>query len=270
MISVLICTKNEEENIKRAILSVRDLVNEVGGEIIVLDSGSTDRTVYIAEALGARTYFRPWTNYADQRNYGITLCKGPWILIIDADEELSKELARNILNELKNPKYDVYKICRKVFYLGKFLNHTWYPEWRIRLFKKGLVKFYGSIHEGVNYSGKIGFIKGDLYHYSFKSISHHIEKSIYYAKLFAEIEAKKLKSVKLLKLVGSPLVYFIKFYFLKKGFLDGKRGLIASVISSFYAFMKYAFLYEKNQLDRHFQHNENKEDIKEEGHPNIE
>lgn len=267
MISILILTKNEERNIKRAILSVNDLVRKLEGEIIVLDCGSTDRTVEIAKELGAHTFHREWTSYSDQRNYGLTLCKGPWVFVLDADEEVSAELAKSISEELCNPKYEAYKVCRKVFYLGDFLNYTWYPEWRIRLFKKEVVKFSGNIHERIDYYGKVGKLKGDLYHYSFKDLKHHIDKSIHYAELFSEIEAKRKKSISLIKLIGSPIVYFIKFYILKRGFLDGKRGLIASIISSFYAFMKYAFLYERTLLDKHFQQNERRVDRVEEEDP---
>ena len=171
-LSVIILTRNEEDRIGRAIMSVKVLADEV----IVLDSGSEDKTVDIAKGLGATVYFREFDNFSNQRNFSVKLAKSDWILVLDADEELSEELKISIKRELINPKYDCYFINRKTYFLGKFLNHTLYPEWKLRLFRKGMVIYEGEIHEIVRCFGKKGRLKGDLYHYSFRNF---IEFKIY-------------------------------------------------------------------------------------------
>lgn len=240
MLSVLICTKNEERNIERAIKSVQGLASE----IVVVDSGSTDRTVEIAKSLGAKVFFKDWESYANQLNYGIDLCLGEWLLIIDADEEVSKELKENIKRELENPKYEIYQVCRRTYYLGEFLNHAWYPEWRIRLFKKGRVRFEGALHERAIFEGKVGRLKGDLYHYSFKSLEDQYLKTIRYAKIMAMDMKEKGKKFRWYNLIFNPIWHFIKVYFLGLGFLDGVRGFFVAMSGAIYVFLKYKFLYE--------------------------
>lgn len=239
-LSVLIRTKNEERNIERAIKSVDGLAQE----IVVVDSGSTDRTVDIAKSLGAKVFFREWEGYANQINYGISLCSHEWIFLLDADEELSEELKESIKKELRDPKYEVYEVCRRTYYLGDFLKHAWYPEWRARLFKKGKVFFEGMLHERVVFEGKVGRLKGDLYHYTYKSLEDQYLKAIKYAKIMAQEMKEKGKKFRLYNLIFNPLWYFIKVYFLKLGFLDGVRGFLVAMSGSIYTFLKYKFLYE--------------------------
>ncbi len=240
MLSVLIRTKNEEENIERAIRSVQDLADEV----VVVDSGSTDRTVEIAKSLGAKVFFREWTGYSDQLNYGVGLCGGDWVLVLDADEEVSRELKESIREEIKRPRYEAYEVCRRTCYLGRFLRHAWYPEWRLRLFKKGKVAFEGVLHERVVFEGKVGRLRGDLYHYSFKNLEHQYLKTVKYAKLMAQEAYAKGKKFRLINLLFNPLWHFFKVYLLDLGFLDGKRGLMVAFSGFVYTFLKYKFLYE--------------------------
>ena len=240
MLSVLICTKNEERNIERAIKSVKGLAQE----IIVVDSGSTDRTVEIAKSLGAKVFFKEWEGYANQLNYGISLCSSEWVLVLDADEEVSKELKEGIKRELEKPRYEVYQVCRRTYYLGDFLKHAWYPEWRIRLFKKGKVRFEGALHERAVFKGKSGKLKGDLYHYSFKSLEDQYLKTIRYAKIMAMEMKEKGKRFRGYNLVFNPIWHFIKVYLLKLGFLDGVRGFLVAMSGAIYVFLKYKFLYE--------------------------
>ncbi len=242
-LSIVILTKNEEENIVRAIKSVKDIANE----IIVLDSGSEDRTVEIAESLGAKVFFHPFESYPKQVNNAISLTSNIWIFVLDADEELSDELKTSIKNELKNPRYDCYFVNRRTFFLGKFLNHTLYPEWRLRLFKKGKVKYEGEIHEVVKCFGKIGKLHGDLYHYSFKDFQDFVEKNLRYSRLSAQILYKKGKKSRALDLTFRPVWTFFKFFLLKKGFLDGWRGFTISLSYAFFNLAKYTFLKELSQ-----------------------
>lgn len=240
MLSVVIRTKNEEQNIERAIRSLMELAQE----IIVVDSGSEDRTVDIAKSLGAKVYFKEWEGYANQLNYGISLCSGDWVLVIDADEEVSDRLRESIKKELQNPKYDVYMLCRRTYYLGAFLNHAWYPEWRVRLFRKGRVRFEGKLHEKAIFEGKAGKLQGDLYHYSFESLYDQYIKTVDYAKKMAYIMKEEGRSFKLYNLLFNPFWHFVKVYFLQLGFMDGIRGLFVASSSFIYAFLKYKFLYE--------------------------
>ncbi|MFN3976682.1 MAG: glycosyltransferase family 2 protein [Aquificaceae bacterium] len=240
MLSVLIPTKNEERNIERAIRSVQSLVDE----IIVLDSGSTDRTVEIAKGLGAKVFFKEWEGYPSQLNYGIGLCSGEWVLVLDADEEVSEELREGIKRELENPRYEIYQVCRRTYYLGDFLKHAWYPEWRVRLFKKGKVRFEGALHERAIFEGKAGRLKGDLYHYSFKSLEDQYLKIIKYAKIMAVEMKEKGKRFRWYNLLLNPLWHFMKVYLLKLGFLDGVRGFFVAMSGAIYVFLKYKFLYE--------------------------
>lgn len=246
MLSVLIRTKNEERNIERVIKSVQGLADE----IVVLDSGSTDRTVEIAKSLGAKVFFKEWEGGGNQLNYGVGLCSGEWVLVLDADEEASIELRESIKKELKNPRYEVYKLCRRTFYLGDFLNHAWYPEWRVRLFKKGKVRFEGELHESVIFEGKAEKLKGDIYHYSFKSLEDQYLKVVKYAKTMADVMKKEGKSFRLHNLIFNPLWHFFKVYFLKLGFLDGIRGFFVAMSGAIYVFLKYKFLYELELKDK--------------------
>lgn len=239
-LSVIILTKNEEENIKKVIGSIRELADE----IVVLDSGSEDRTVEIAKSLGAKVFFRNFDNFSSQRNYSLSLANGDWILVLDADEEVSKELRKSIKEELKSPHYDCYLINRKTYFLGRFLEHTLYPEWRLRLFKKGCVKYEGELHEVVRCFGKVGKLKGDLYHYSFKDFKDFLHKNLKYSRASAEILHRKGRRVKNYEIVLRPLWTFFKLYFLKKGFLDGWRGFAVSLSYAFFNLSKYVFLKE--------------------------
>lgn len=241
-LSAIILTKDEEKNISRAINSVKDIVDE----IIVIDSGSTDRTVEIAKNLGANVVFKEWQNFSSQRNFGIQQSKNRWILFLDADEEVSQQLKESIKNEMRNPKFDAYELARKTYYLGRFLEYIWYPEWRLRLFKKDCIVFEGDLHESVRFlkSCKVGRLNGDIHHYSYRDLLHQYIKTVKYARSMAEIYHKNGKKFKPYKLLFSPVFMFVKNYFVKLGFLDGWRGFLVSMSSFFYTFLKYMFLYE--------------------------
>ena len=135
-------------------------------------------------------------------------------------------------------------VCRKTYYLGKFLEHTWYPEWRVRLFKKGLVRFEGDLHEQAIFKGEAHKLKGDLYHYSYESLYHQYEKTLKYAKIMAESHHKKGKKLRIYNLMFNPLWSFFKVYFLQEGFL-------VAFSSFFYTFLKYMFLLELELKAKH-------------------
>ncbi len=243
-LSVAIITYNEEDIIGRTLESVKDIASE----IVVVDSRSTDRTREIAESYGARVYVEDWKGYAGQKNSALEKCTQEWVLFLDADEVVSEELRKSIREELKNPKADGYLINRRTYYMGRLLRYTWQPEWRLRLVLKGAnPRWEGRIHESLFIDGKTAKLKGCLLHFPYKSVKHQIVKGIEFAKIDAEDKFVAEKKVSFTKdIVFRPVWTFLKEFIIKKSFLDGKRGFLIAVIASFYTFMKYSFLYERN------------------------
>lgn len=241
-LSVSIITYNEEDIIGETLSAVKDIANE----IVVVDSGSTDRTVEIAKNLGAKVYIEEWKGYSAQKNSALEKCTQEWILSLDADEVLSEELKKSIIAELENPRADGYLINRRTYYMGKFLKYTWQPEWRLRLVKKSANPIW--VEEPHDYmridSGKVAKLKGDLYHYSYRSFLDHAHKAINLGRLTAVSKYREGKRCGAINIALNPLWAFFKSYLFKGGFLDGYAGFVASFMSMVYTFFKYAFLYE--------------------------
>ncbi|MCX8059571.1 MAG: glycosyltransferase family 2 protein, partial [Aquificaceae bacterium] len=189
--------------------------------------------------------------YPAQLNYGLGLCSGDWVLVVDADEEVSEELRESIRKELESPRYEVYQLCRCTYYLGKFIRHGWYPEWRVRLFRKGRVYFQGELHERPVYTVKSGKLRGDLYHYSYKSLRDQYRKTVEYAEKMARHMHSSGKRFRLYHLILNPLWHFLKVYFFKLGFMEGLRGFLLAVSAFVYTFLKYKFLYELELKQKH-------------------
>ncbi|HDH96448.1 MAG TPA: glycosyltransferase family 2 protein, partial [Proteobacteria bacterium] len=164
-LSVVIIAYNEEANIERALASVA-----WADEIVVVDSGSTDRTVEICRRHGARVIERPWEGFIAQKNFALAQAENEWVLSIDADEEVSPRLAESIKSVLAGDgRFDGYMVKRRVFYLGRWINHCgWYPDWRVRLVRKSKARWVGDqVHETLEVDGAVGRIAdGDLNHYS--------------------------------------------------------------------------------------------------------
>jgi len=239
-ISFVILTKNEEKNIKRAIESIKDIADE----ILVIDSGSTDKTIDIAKSYGANVIFNEWIGYAAQKNFGISKAKNDIVFILDADEELSDEL-KNSLEYFLSSDYEVGIITRRTFYMGDFLKHIWNDEKLIRVFKKDVCKYSGDLHEKVICNHNRYYeLKGYLNHYSFKSLKDQFERTLKYAKTSADIMCKNNKSFHVYNLILNPFWIFFKFFILKAGYKEGIKGFIIAFSGMFYVFMKYAFLYE--------------------------
>ena len=241
-LSVGILTFNSERRIRE----VLDSVKEIADEIVVLDSGSQDRTVEIAESSGARVFFRKFDNFANQKNHLLSLCRGEWVLFIDDDEVVSSELAEEI-KRLKSERApaDGYYLNVLTNYLGKWIRHAWYPDWHLRLAKREKCRWVGDgVHESLKVNGKVGYLKGDLLHYSYESVSQHIKKIDLYTTLYARGAFEKGKRFSLFKLLTSPAGSFIRRYILKRGFFDGFEGFVLSVMASYYSFLKYLKLWE--------------------------
>lgn len=243
-LSAVIITKNEERIIGRCL----DSVLSVADEIIVLDSLSTDNTIDIARARGAKVVQRAWEGYSGSKNYANSLSSYDYILSIDADEVLSAELITSINNFKRNATADACEVNRLTNFCGEWIRHSgWYPEYKIRLFKKGAAQWKGSVHEALDWSQQpsVYRLHGDLLHYSFPTIKSYLAKIQVYASLAAEADFKKGKKYSLiLNGILKPYFMFVRKYFLKLGILDGKAGLIIAVSSAYERFLRYCFFRE--------------------------
>lgn len=239
-ISATIITHDEERNIVRAIESLRCC-----DEILVVDSGSKDRTVELAEKYGARVIESPWPGYAKQKNLAAERATHDWILSIDADEALSEQLEAQIWHLKKQgapPEFDAYTMPRLAQYLGRWIEHSgWYPDRKVRLYRREKAQWVGDfVHESVQVSGPIGHLEGQLLHYTCDSLSEHLRTMDRYTTLAAEQIVAQKKKVTWYQLVLDPAWTFVNTFFLKLGFLDGLEGLSIAYMASFYNFLKYA------------------------------
>jgi glycosyltransferase involved in cell wall biosynthesis len=243
-ISAVIITFNEANCIERCIQS---LLN-VADEIVVLDSYSTDSSRAIAEQLGAKVVLTKWMGYAATKNYANTLAKYDWILSIDADEVLSRELAHNLLEWKSQKKNTFVSFNRLTNYCGTFIRHGgWYPDMKLRLFDRRVAEWKGHIHETVAYPNSIvvEHAKGDLLHYSYTSVEQHYQQARKFSFLAAEDLKNKNKKRSLFLAFWSACYKWIQGYLLQLGFLDGWAGWKIALISSKAVWWKYANL---NQL----------------------
>lgn len=237
-ITATIITLNEERKIVRCIESLRCC-----DEIVILDSGSVDRTVELAEKLGVRVVEGGWMGYAAQKNRAAEHAAHDWILSLDADEALSEALEGEIWNLKKNgPRFDAYTMPRMAQYLGKWIVHSgWYPDRKVRLYDRGKAKWAGDfVHESVKVDGKVGRLESNILHFTCDSISEHVKTMERYTTLAAQEIASRKEKVGAGKLIVSPPWTFFKTYFLQLGFLDGVEGLILAYMAAFYTFVKYA------------------------------
>ena len=245
-LSVAIITLNEEHNLPRCLASVADLATA----IVVIDSGSNDKTGEIARQAGAVFEFHQWPGYVAQKNVALRRCTQPWVLSLDADETLSPELAEAIrqLFATGTPNVTGYFVNRRSWYLGQWIWHAWYPEWRLRLVRKDNAEWHGAaVHEDLRVAGTTARLQGDLLHYPFDSLQDHLQNMLKYARLAADSYAQTGKRFRPRYLLASPWVSFFKHLVLKQGWRDGWRGWMIAFVTMFGTFAKYAFLLE-NQL----------------------
>lgn len=224
-LSVTIICFNEENNIKACLDSVK-----WADEIIVVDSGSTDRTKEIALTFdNVKFYSEKWNGFAKQRLKSISLSNNEWIFAIDADERCSNDLKEEITESIGKNIFNAFKIPRKSYFLGKWVKHCgWYPDYKIRLFKKNSIEVSDRlVHEGYITKEKIGTLKNDLIHYTAQSIKEYTDKVNIYSSLQAQEKFSK-KKAKYYYLIFSPLLAFFKSFILKKGILNGLTGLLVS------------------------------------------
>jgi glycosyltransferase involved in cell wall biosynthesis len=248
-LSVTIITKNEEKNIGRCI----DSVKEVADEIIVLDSFSTDRTIEIAMDKGATVRQEKFRGYIEQKNFAMQLASYDYILSLDADEALSPQLARSILNVKKNCSGFAFNMNRSAIFCGKTIRHgSWYPDKKLRLFNRQIAKWGGiNPHDKVLLTQKstIKHLKGDILHYSYNNIADCERKRKYLTSIYAESMFKAGRRTSLFHIVVNPVWDFFHGYFLRLGFLDGYYGLLISIEIARSVFVKHLKLYHLQKAD---------------------
>jgi glycosyltransferase involved in cell wall biosynthesis len=260
-LSIVIITHNEEANLPRTLASVMPLVGNAKGEIIVVDSCSTDRTVEIARSHGAKVFVEPWKGYAAQKNSAIEKATGDWLLSLDADEEVSNAAAQ-VINRILGPDADVYDtfagvwFARKNYFLGRWIKHGgFYPDKKLRLFRRGTGHFEDRpVHETVRVKGKTGRLEMDYHgiggqpaieHHSYPTLSDYLDHMNRYSSLGAEMVAGEGHgSFSPLNIVFRPLATFIYNYFFRLGFLDGREGLLLHLYHAVYTSWKYAKAWE--------------------------
>jgi len=237
-ISAAIITYNEERNIARALESLRCC-----DEIVVVDSGSTDRTVELATKLGARVLDMAWRGYAGQKNYASECCENDWVLSLDADEALSEALEAEIWQIKENgPEFDAYTMPRLAQYLGRWILHSgWYPDRKIRLFHRQHAKWVGNfVHESVVVEGRVGHLNANILHFTCSSLSEHLRTLDRYTTLAAEQLVSQKAEIGWKELALDPAWTFVRTYVLQRGFLDGYEGLAIAYMAAFYNFLKHA------------------------------
>ncbi len=237
-ISACIISFNEEDKIEDCLKSLQG----VADEIVIVDSLSTDRTKELATKYTDKIYDQEFLGHVEQKNLAVSKASHDWILSLDCDERLTPELRSSIL-KIKDDleQADAYRIARKTFYVYRWLNHCWYPDYKIRLFNKNTAEWGGvNPHDRVEVQhDNIVTLDGDILHYSFDSLSEHIQTLDLFTEIGAREIIKRDKAVTIISPWTHGLWTFIRLYIFKRGFLDGYAGLVVSVLSGMHAFVKY-------------------------------
>jgi glycosyltransferase involved in cell wall biosynthesis len=249
-LSIAIVALNEEANIGRTLESVR-----WADEIVVVDSGSTDRTREIAEQYGAKVVIEPWRGHVAQKNYALELCTQPWVLALDADEEVSPGLAKEIQSVLVDPAaVNGYWIPRKNFFLGRWIRFGgFYPDPKLRLFRRG--EGYSTGHDPhdryeLKTGRALGRFKNPMVHHAYPTLSYYLEHMNSYSSLGAKLAvAKGHRSFSLANILVRPMFTFVYNYFIRLGFLDGREGLLLHLYHSVYVSWKYSKAWELAKQD---------------------
>ena len=244
-LSAVIITQNEERNISRCLNSLQGVADEV----VVVDSGSTDATKEICLSHGTRFTHHDWQGYSGQKNYADTLATCEWIFSIDADEALSEPLRRSIIQLKAQGLKDgtVYRVNRLTNFCGQWIHHCgWYPDAKVRIWRKGAAHWEGTIHEQLKFTSPVRIVqlKGDLLHYSYYTLDELTSRQAKYYKLAAQEAFQKGKRCSGASLFFKPLWSFLRDYIFNGGFLDGTAGYTVCRMKAHYTFMKYATLQE--------------------------
>jgi glycosyltransferase involved in cell wall biosynthesis len=250
-ISACIITLNEERNLPRCLHSVAPLVDE----ILIVDSGSTDATLEIAAKFGARTVQQKWLGYVGQKNFALAQAAHSWVLSIDADEEISPELAASIARIKADPSCNVpgapngYRFSRIVFYRGQWIHHgDWYPDRLVRLFRRTEARFSGGhVHEKLELRGEHPILPGHLHHFTYEDAFDRSSRCAKYAELWAQSAREQRRNVHIWSAPLHALARLVKGYVFKRGFLDGAIGWDIAVGNAKEVWLKYHLLWKLNR-----------------------
>ena len=249
-LSVAIITLNEEANLARTLASV-----QLADEIIIVDSGSTDRTAEVAESFHAKVFVEPWKGFAEQKNFAIDKCSSTWVLSIDADEELTPELQTELRQLLQSniTTPEAYRIPRRNLFLNRPINHGgFYPDLKLRLFRRNdpiapsPIRFSErAVHETIQYTGPVGRLHSDLIHHAYPTLETYIEHMNRYSTLGAQLLVARGRSSRnplafCTNVFLIPALTFLWNYVFRLGFLDGREGLLLHLYHSAYVSWKYA------------------------------
>jgi len=267
-LSATLITLNEERRLPRALASL----SEIADEILVVDSGSADRTREIAAQHGARVISHPWEGYARQKNFAASQAKFDWILSLDADEVVTPELAAE-LREIKergpesgNEAAVGFRMPRLPWYRGRWIRHSgWYPDHKLRLYDRRRARWVGDyVHESVQADGPVRTLRGDLHHFTCDSLDDHFRTVDRYTTLaaqeaYAQSKSNSKSTARILSralamTIAGPPWKFLETYFLRQGFRDGLAGVIIAGMAGYYVHEKYAKLW---RLARQKQQNPN-------------
>lgn len=249
-LSICIITLNEAARLKRCLASAA-----FADEIVVVDSGSSDNTQRIARAAGARVLTRRFDGYITQKNFAIGQCRGEWIFILDADEVISPELARELSAiadatsdaAAASNKYAAYRAPRLTYYLGRWLRRGWYPDYNIRLLRRGRARLKGgAVHETGAADGPVATLRYPIEHYSYRDIGDHVARMNRYAELVALDKQARGKRSTPAGAIFRGLWKFFVLYWLRGAFLEGRAGLAMAALAGVYNFLKYVRLWELN------------------------
>jgi glycosyltransferase involved in cell wall biosynthesis len=248
-LSVAIITFNEEANIRRTLESVK-----FADEIVVVDSGSTDKTSDIAREFGAKVFVETWKGFAAQKNSALAKCTGEWILSLDADEEVSLELATEIVSKVNaSPPTSGFSVPRRNMFLGRWIRHGgFYPDRKVRLIRNGRGRFQErAVHETIELQGLSGKLRSPITHQAYPTLSGYIEHMNRYSSLAAQMTIeKKSMGFSFINIVLRPKLTFFYNYFLRLGFVDGKEGLLLHLYHSVYVSWKYAKAWELSRTNK--------------------
>lgn len=246
-LSVVINAQNVEKDLSRCLSSVKNLADE----IVVVDQGSTDSTSKIAKEFGAKIFKHEPVKYVElARNFAISKASGDWIMILDPDEEIGKDLAVEIKKVIKENNADYYRIPRKNIIFGKWIAHTlWWPDYQIRLFKKGKVSWSEVIHSVPMTIDKGSDFKPEenlaIIHHNYSSLEEYLEKLNRYTSVQAEILIKENYAFSWKDFIGKPFKEFVARYFTGEGYKDGLHGLLLSFLQAFSELVVYAKVWQK-------------------------
>ena len=241
-VSVTVITLNEAEHIAGAIDSAA-----WADEIVVVDCGSTDRTVDIARAKDVTVLSREWSGYVDQKNFAAEQASHNWIFSLDADERIRPELATEIRALLSSePSKRGYRVPRATFHLGRWIRTTdFYPDFQTRLYDRRAARWRGRyVHESVAVDGGVGQLRHDLEHYSYRDLHDHVDRVNHYTTLAARQMREAGRRAGPLDLLVHPPAAFVRNYVLRRGILDGTVGLTISLVNAYSVFLKFAKLWE--------------------------